>query len=445
MGAEALVRPRAGPAAEQAPRPMAAIVLAGSIGTIIEWYDFLIYGTAAALAFNTLFFPGLDPLAGTLAALGTYAAGFVARPLGGVLFGHFGDRLGRKATLTATMSTMALGTFGIGLLPTYAQAGLWAPALLVALRLVQGIGLGGEWGGASLVVVEHAPAGRRGFYGSLVQIGFPLGLLASAGVFALLGLLPAAALQAWGWRVPFLLSIALLGVGWFVRARIPETPHFQRLQARGEVARAPLAELLATGKRGILVALGLKITEATWVYMLTVFAVVYATANLGLPKSLLLGAIAVAAGVEVLTIPLFGWASDRLGFRALYLGGAAFTACFCFPLFSMLDTRDPTLVTLAVVVALNLGHGVMFAPQSAVLPALFGARVRYTGASLGFQAAAALGGGLAPILATALVGVTGKTAGVSLMLAACAAMTFAAALSAPALPAPEAPHDALAG
>lgn len=411
-----------------ATRAMAPIVLAGSIGTIIEWYDFLIYGTAAALVFNGLFFPKLDPTTGTIASLGTFAVGFLARPFGGALFGYFGDRVGRKTMLLATMIVMALGTFGIGLLPTYDQIGIWAPVLLVALRLVQGVGLGGEWGGASLVVLEHAPPGQRGLYGSLVQVGFPLGLVASSGAFALVSQMPDAAFRSWGWRVPFLVSIVLLLVGWFVRARVPETPHFEHLKRNGNIAQSPIREVFLKDTRAFLVTVGLKLSEVSWVYILTVFVVIYGTTKLGLPKSLLLNAILVASVIEVFTIPAFGWLSDRIGRRAFYVFGALFTAGFGFPLFWMLDTKDPATIILAVVIALNFGHGAMFGLLSTYLPELFGARVRYTGASLGFQVAAALGGGLSPILAASLANALGGTAGVSLMLVGLAAITFTAAL-----------------
>jgi MHS family shikimate/dehydroshikimate transporter-like MFS transporter len=273
------------------PQKIGAVAFAGAIGTIIEWYDFLIYGTAAALVFNTLFFPNFDPLTGTLAALGTYAVGFIARPLGGAIFGHFGDRLGRRSMLMLTLIVMGAGTFLIGLLPTYAQIGIWAPILLILLRLVQGLGLGGEWGGASLLVIEHAPADRRGFYGSLVQVGFPLGLVTSSGVFALVAMMPDTAFKAWGWRIPFLISIAIVALGAFVRARVPETPAFEAAKARNDIAAKPFVEALFKNPRSFIVALGLKLSEVSWVYMLTVFVVVYATTTLGLPKALLLNAI----------------------------------------------------------------------------------------------------------------------------------------------------------
>jgi MFS transporter, MHS family, shikimate and dehydroshikimate transport protein len=270
---------------------MSSVVFAGSIGTIIEWYDFLIYGTAAALVFNNLFFPSMDPLAGKLAALATFAVGFIGRPVGGAIFGHFGDRIGRKTMLMLTLLITALGTFAIGCLPTYQQIGVWAPIVLVTLRFIQGIGLGGEWGGASLMVIEHSPSGRRGLYGSLVQIGSPLGTVTSSGVFALMTTMPAEDFNSWGWRIPFLLSILLLGVGWFVRARVPETPVFEEIKRRGAIADNPVAEAVFQNPRSFLVAVGLKFSEACWYYTLTIFVIVYATGQLGLPRTLLLNAI----------------------------------------------------------------------------------------------------------------------------------------------------------
>jgi MFS transporter, MHS family, shikimate and dehydroshikimate transport protein len=408
---------------------MTPIVLASSIGTVIEWYDFLIYGTAAALVFNKLFFPELDPTTGTLASLATFGVGFFARPVGGILFGHFGDRMGRKAMLILTMMVMALGTFAVGLLPTYHQVGIWAPVLLVALRLVQGIGLGGEWGGASLMVLEHAPSHRRGLYGSLVQVGFPLGLVASYGVFSFAtSAMPETAFMSWGWRVPFLLSAILLVVGLYVRARIPETPLFESIKQRGDISKIPFVEAVFKNPRSFLVAVGLKISEVSWVYILTVFVVVYGTTKLGLPKQLLLNAVLIAALVELITIPTFGWLSDIFGRRSLYFFGTIFTACFAFPLFWLLETRDPTIIVWSVIIALSFGQGTMFGLQSTYFPELFGTRVRYTGASFGFQLSAAIGGGLSPVIAAALAARMGGTAGVSILLILLAGVTFIATL-----------------
>jgi MHS family shikimate/dehydroshikimate transporter-like MFS transporter len=412
------------------PSKMNAVVFASCFGTIIEWYDFLIYATAAALVFNQAFFPTFEPLAGTLAALGSYAVGFLARPLGGALFGHFGDRLGRKSMLVLTLFVMGLSTFLIGLLPTYGSIGVLAPILLIALRIVQGIGLGGEWGGASLMVLEHAPADKRGLYASFVQIGFPIGLVLASSAFALATKLPSADFAAWGWRVPFLASIVLLLLGTFVRSRVPETPVFEGIQAAGDLSKNPFSEVVTKNAKSFLIAVGLKLSEVSWVYMLTVFVVVYGTTKLSLPKQLMLDAVLYAALFELISLPFFGWLSDQIGRRPLYILGALFTILFAFPLFWMLESKSVAVITAAVMIAMNFGHGMMFGPESAYFPELFGARVRYSGASFGFQVSAALGGGFSPIIATAMVGYFGGTTGVSIMMIVLALVTLAAALAA---------------
>jgi MFS transporter, MHS family, shikimate and dehydroshikimate transport protein len=416
--------------ASAAERPeFSRIVWASTIGTIIEWYDFLIYGTAAALVFNKLFFPTLDPLAGTLAAFATYAVGFGARPLGGIIFGHYGDRLGRKAMLTLTMLIMGVGTFLIGCLPSYGSIGIWAPILLVALRVLQGIGVGGEWGGAVLMVVEHAPAGRRGLYGSLVQIGFPAGIAASTGTFLLLSSLPESSFLAWGWRIPFLISSILVGVGLFIRLRIAETPAFEKLQDEQKVAPMPLAVLFADHKRELLISVGLKVSEVAWVYIMTVFVITYGTGQLGLPKSLILNAILGAALLEFITMPFFGWMSDIVGRRAMFIAGSLLSAVCAFAVFTLLDTRNPTIVVVSIAVIVSITHAMMFGPEAAYLPELFGTKTRYTGCSIGCQVAAAISGGLAPVVATGLLGWSGSTWPISIYLVVLAAITLVSALA----------------
>jgi MHS family shikimate/dehydroshikimate transporter-like MFS transporter len=308
------------------------------------------------------------------------------------------------------------------------------------LRIVQGIGLGGEWGGASLMVIEHSPADKRGFYGSFVQIGFPIGLVLATLVFALATKLPEADFQAWGWRIPFLASIVLLALGTFIRSRVPETPVFERMRATDSFSKNPVGEAVGKTFKTFLIAVGLKLSEVSWVYMLTVFVVVYATTKLALPKQLLLDAVMYAALFELLTLPLFGWLSDKIGRRPLFILGAIFTMAFAFPLFWMLETKNVAMVTTAIIIAMNFGHGMMFGLESSYFPELFGPRVRYSGASFGFQAAAAIGGGFSPIIATALVGYFSGTAGVSVMMIGIALITLWAALAAR-----ETKHEALIG
>jgi MFS transporter, MHS family, shikimate and dehydroshikimate transport protein len=420
-----------GRSAEQATSArLRQVILASVLGTAVEWYDFLIYGVGAALVFNKLFFPTFDPLVGTLAAFGSYAVGFVARPLGGAIFGHFGDRHGRKAMLTLTMVIMGGGTFLIGLLPTHSQIGIMAPILLIVLRLLQGVGIGGEWGGAVLMVIESGDAKQRGFLGSLVQVGFPLGMVLATIVFAAVSKLPEADFLAWGWRIPFLVSVLLVGVGLFVRLKLVETPKFQEVRERNEIAKLPIAEVLLKDWKNFIIAVGLKITEVAWVYILTVFIVFYASSRLALPRAVMLDAVLYGALLELLTIPLFGMLSDRIGRRALYIAGAIFSALFAFPLFSLLGTKDTTTITLTIALAMSLCHGMMFGPQAAFLPELFGTKVRYSGASLGCQISAAISGGFAPLIATGLLAWENGTYSISLYLVGLSAITLAAVIAA---------------
>jgi MFS transporter, MHS family, shikimate and dehydroshikimate transport protein len=379
------------------------VAVASMIGTTIEWYDFFLYGTAAALVFNRLFFPTFDPLVGTLAAFGTYSVGFVARPIGGIVIGHYGDRIGRKSMLVLTLIIMGVATFCIGLLPTYAQIGPWAPAALVVVRLAQGFGVGGEWGGAVLMAVEHAPAGARGFYGSWPQIGVPAGLLLSTAVFARFARLPEDQFLSWGWRIPFLLSIVLVGVGLIIRLRILETPAFERLKAARTESRRPVVELLRTQRREVVLAMGARLAENGAFYIYSVFSLVYGTQKVGMDRQVILNAVLVGSACALFAIPFFGALSDRLGRRPVYLLGAAVTALFAYPLFWLLDTGSPPLVRLALVVPLVFAHSPMYGPQAAFLSELFGTRVRYSGASLGSQLSSVIAGGLSPFIATALL------------------------------------------
>ena len=407
---------------------MNTVLWASVLGTVIEWYDFLIYGTAAALVFNKLFFPSFAPAAGTLAAFGTYAVGFAARPLGGIVFGHFGDRLGRKTMLMLTMMIMGGGTFLIGCLPTYTQIGIWAPVLLILLRFIQGFGLGGEWGGAVLMVVEHAPANRRGLYGSLVQIGFPLGVAASTAIFLPISALPTDDVLSWGWRIPFLLSTILIAVGLFVRMRLSETPAFA--QIRENVSPRPMMEIFREMPKTVLIAIGMKISEVAWVYVLTVFSIVYATTKLGLPRTLILNGIIVGALLELITLPLAGILSDRFGRKPIYLTGVFLSIACAFPIFWLLDTKDPAFVIIGLALVMNVTHAIGFGIGASWMPELFGTRVRYTGASLGCQVSAALSGGFAPIIATALLAWAGATWPVSLYLIALGVVAAVAVIAA---------------
>lgn len=377
--------------------------LAGFIGTAVETYDFFLYGTAAALVLNRLYFPTLTPFLGTLASLATYSVGFVARPIGGIVIGHYGDRIGRRSMLVLTLVSTGSATMLIGLLPTYRQIGLWAPALLVLLRLVQGFAVGGEWSGAALIAVEHAPAHARGFYGSWTQIGTPAGLLLSTAAFSLAARLPNDQFLSWGWRIPFLASAFLVAIGLVIRLRVPETPAFLRVRAAAAQARRPALDALRTHPREVLLAIGIRIAENGAFYIYTVFVLVYATEHSGFARQTILTAIVIGAATLLVAIPLFGALSDRVGRRPVYLFGAVVTAAFAYPLLRMLDTGSASAAYVALVVALSLGHAPMYGPQAAFMSELFGANIRYSGMSLGSQLSSVISGGLSPFIATALL------------------------------------------
>ena len=385
-------------------RTLIEAIVASTVGTTIEWYDFFLYGTAAALVFPALFFPSFDPFIGQILSFLTFTSGFIARPLGGILFGYLGDRIGRKATLVATLLLMGISTLVIGFLPTYHEIGATAPVLLSLLRFVQGIGVGGEWGGAVLLALEFGHRGRRGFYASWPQAGVPLGLLASTGVVALLkSTLSDEAFLDWGWRVPFYLSGLLIAVGLAIRIRIMETPLFTKLKEKNEVAEAPVVEVLRKHWREVLLAAGTRLAENSCFYLFSTYIAAYGSTVLGVDSALILWGVNLAAAAEFCTIPVFGLLSDRLSRRAVFVAGCLGLAIFAFPYYALLETRQPVWIILAIVASLAGGHAMVYSVQGSLIPELFDTRVRYTGASLGYQLAAPFAGGLAPVIAATLV------------------------------------------
>lgn len=392
---------------------IARIISASLIGTTIEWYDFFLYGSAAALVFNTLFFPDSDPLVGTLLSFLTYAVGFAARPLGGVVFGHYGDKIGRKKLLVLSLMMMGGATFAMGLLPTHATLGVGAPILLTVLRLIQGFALGGEWGGAVLIVSEHGDDKNRGFWASWPQAGAPGGNLLATGVLALLAAIQSdEAFLAWGWRIPFLLSGVLVIIGLWIRVSVSESPLFLEAQARAEAEAAkagaaekqdaPVVEVFRHNWRGVLTAIGTRLGENVSYYILTAFVLVYVTVHLELPKSTALNAVLIGSAVHFVTIPLWGALSDRIGRRPVTLIGSVGMAAWAFAFFALVDSKSFTVITLAVTVGLLL-HGAMYGPQAAFISEMFDTKVRYSGASMGSQLASIIGGALAPIIAVELL------------------------------------------
>jgi MFS transporter, MHS family, shikimate and dehydroshikimate transport protein len=381
---------------------MKKVTMASFVGALMEWYDFFLYGIAAAVVFNKLFFPNEDPLIGTIASFASFAIGFLARPIGGVIFGHYGDKIGRKKILVITMMLMGVATFLIGVIPTYENIGIWAPILLVFLRILQGFGLGGEYGGAALLVIEHSPRNKRGFWGGLLQSATSTGLLLATGVFSLVSMLPDDAFFSWGWRIPFLISIILLFVGTFIRLNIQETPAFQEVKDTGKEAKLPILELIKTYPKAIFIALGARLGETVSSNLLNAFAIAYVSTQLGLPESVALNAIFVAAAVGIIACPVFGALSDRIGRKPVYLISTLFLVIFSVPYFMLLNTEVTFIIWLAVVLGYVVGPTMMFSVQSVFFTEMFGTNVRYSGLSLAYQVSAALGG-FTPLIATSLL------------------------------------------
>src|SRR5271155_1921430 len=401
-------------------------VIAATVGTTIEWYDFFIYGTAAGLIFPHLFFPNQDPLTGTLAAFSTYFIGFVGRPIGAAIFGHYGDRIGRKATLISTLLVMGIATFLIAFVPSYDQIGIWGAIILNVLRMLQGIGVGGEWGGSVLIAMEWSRGhGSRGLVASWPQFGVPSGLFLAN--LAILGFSTwtGADFGTWGWRVPFLLSIVLIGVGLWIRLGILETPVFQQLIDDKKTEKAPILEVIKRQPRQIILSALLRMAEQAPFYIFTAFVFAYGTGTLHMSRDLVLTAVLVASCVSFVTIPLSGHISDRIGRRNMYLIGVATVGLFGFLYFGMVDTAIPWVVFIAIVLSL-IPHDMQYGPQAALIAEAFTPRLRYSGASLGYQLASVIAGGPAPLIATALFAAYGSGYAISIYIAACAVVSLIA-------------------
>jgi MFS family permease len=402
-------------------------VIAATVGTTIEWYDFFIYGTAAGLIFPKLFFPNEDPLTGTLAAFGTYFIGFVGRPIGAAIFGHYGDRIGRKATLIATLMVMGIATFLVAFVPSYASIGIWGAIILTVLRMLQGIGVGGEWGGSVLIAMEWARGhGSRGLVASWPQFGVPSGLFLSNLVILGISAWTGVDFATWGWRVPFFLSIILIGIGLWIRLGILETPVFQQLVETSKIERAPIIEVIRKQPREIILSALLRMAEQAPFYIFTAFVFAYGVSTLKMSRDLILSAVLVASCVSFVTIPLSGHISDRIGRRKMYLVGAATTGLFGFLYFGMLDTAIPTAVFIAIVLSL-IPHDIQYGPQAALIAEAFTPRLRYSGASLGYQLASVIAGGPAPLIATALFATYQTGYAIAIYIAACAVVSLVAA------------------
>ena len=402
-------------------------IVASTIGTAIEWYDFFLYGTAAGLIFGKLYFPNEDPLTATLAAFGTYFIGFVGRPIGAAIFGHYGDRIGRKATLIATLLCMGIATFLIAFVPTYASIGIWGAVILTVLRMLQGIGVGGEWGGSVLLAMEWSKThDHRGFVASWPQFGVPCGLFLSNLAVLAFSYLSGDQFNVWGWRIPFALSIILVGVGLWIRLGIMETPIFQQVVRNNNVVKAPILEVIKRQPKEIILSACARMAEQAPFYIFTAFIFAYAVGTLHMSRNLVLTAVLAAACLSFVSIPLSGHISDRIGRKKMYLIGAAVTGVFGFLYFAMVDTAIPALVFIAIVLSL-IPHDMQYGPQAALIAEAFTPRLRYSGASLGYQLASIIAGGPAPLIATALFAAYQTGYAIAVYIAICAVISLVAA------------------
>jgi MFS family permease len=405
-------------------------IVASTVGTTIEWYDFFLYGTAAALVFPKVFFPESSAYAGILLSFGTQFVGFAARPIGAMIFGHYGDRIGRKATLISTLLLMGIATFLMGLTPSYAAIGAAAPILIVILRIMQGIGVGGEWGGSVLMSMEWGKQRWRGFMASWPQVGVPIGLLLSTGMFKLFSGVAGPSFDTWGWRVPFLLSIVLVGVGLYVRLRVQESPSFSRLKRQNAIVRRPVWQVIKEQPREIITSAFIRMSEQAPFYLFVTFVLAYGADHLGMSKDSLLNDTLVAAAIGLVSVPFFGYLSDLIGRRLMYGIGIVCVGLFAFPYFGLLNTKVAGLVLLAIVLSL-IFHDMQYGPQAALIAESFGPDVRYSGAGLGYQLASVIAGGPAPLIAAAILGATGSSTWISWYLVGCAVIAMAALLLMP--------------
>jgi MHS family shikimate/dehydroshikimate transporter-like MFS transporter len=412
---------------------VARVILASVVGNVLEWYDFFLYGTAAALVFGEIFFPpGKDPLLGTLAAFAGFAVGFAARPLGAVIFSTIGDRAGRRVALFATLSIMGGSTFLIGLLPTYAQIGFGAPLLLVALRLMQGVAAGGEWGGAVLLISENVAAEKRGRLSSLSQAGVTGGFVLSSSVFLLIQQLPRESLLEWGWRIPFLVSILIFGVGLYVRNRLPESEEFVQTKSEARSERLPVTDAIRRYPRSFLVGMGLRIVESGASYIFLAFSLSYGK-YVGASGSIMLIGVTLSMLLQLVTVPAFGALSDALGCKVVYGLGCIGVMLVAFPFFWLIDTKQTYLILFAFFLANSLCHAALIGVQPSFYTQLFGPEVRYSGISVGREIASVIAGGFAPMIATALLSAYGSALPVSVYLIGLAIVTLAAVAAAPRL------------